>query len=101
MKKLILACAALAMTGCATVATFTIENRLMELGLSQKNASCMADGLEDRLNDSQLTDFAQFTVGLSKPKSTLALFNTLKSINDPDIARAVGITGVACIIGAL
>ncbi|MGV6820553.1 MAG: hypothetical protein ACWA5T_08665 [Parvularcula sp.] len=98
VRSFAIATALLAVSACATVATFTIENRLQELGLSQRSASCMADELDQQLNDRQLTDFARFTVTLTKRDNPLLVLDSLKSINDPDIQRAVATSGLICII---
>ena len=87
-------------TACATASRFTIENRLEDLGLSRDMAECMADGLDDRLNDDELAEFARFTVTVSKRKDLgpMAVVQSLSDISNPRIAKAVLATGLACVI---
>lgn len=99
MRAIILsAVAALAVSSCATVSKFTIENRLEELGLSSERAGCMSDELENRLTDSELSEFARFTVSLTARDNQLALLDALSSIQNAKIARAVGASGLVCIL---
>ncbi|MEM6649456.1 MAG: hypothetical protein AAF603_04320 [Pseudomonadota bacterium] len=86
------------LSACATASKFTIENRLQELGLSSKNASCMAKELDERLDDQELSEFAQFTVDLTRSNSSLGVIDTLSGVDNPKIARAVAVSGLACVI---
>lgn len=85
------------LTACATASKFTIEDRLNELGLSRGQASCVADELDDRLNDRELRDFARFTDQITAPDRPSDLIRSLERISDEKIARAVAQSGVSCV----
>ena len=88
------------LAACATVATATIENRLVDLGLSQDRAACMGDGLNERLSDEDLTKLARHMVTLSRADSPGRVVDAVASIDDMRIARAVVASGTACFLSA-
>lgn len=90
--------AALSLSACATVSKLTIENRLEELGLSQERAACMAGELDNRLNDQELAEFAEFTVTLTTKSSRGGVISALRQIDNPRIAGAVAASGLSCLI---
>ena len=91
-----LAAALLSMTACASVSKMTIADRLENLGLSRDRSECMAEELDDRLNDDQLGKFARFTVQLESSETTLEALNSLRQIDDPKITRAVTESAFSC-----
>lgn len=94
-----LACAA-PLAACATVATATIENRLVDLGLSERRAACMGDELDARLTDDDLTKLARHMITLSRADSAGEVVDAVASIDDFTIARAVVASGTACLFSA-
>lgn len=88
------------LAGCATVATATIENRLVNLGLSEQRAGCMADELDARLDDEDMTRLARHAVTLSRSDSPGEVVDALAGIDDFGIARAVIASGTACLFSA-
>lgn len=86
----------LAVTACATASKLTIADRLEDLGLSRDRSVCMADELDDRLNDDQLAKFARFTVRLEEADTALAAIGSLRQIEDAKIARAVTASAFSC-----
>ena len=96
IRSAALALAALAMTACASVSKLAIADRLENLGLSRDRSECMAQELDDRLNDDQLGKFARFTVQLDRAESTLDALNSLRQIDDPRITRAVTASAFSC-----
>lgn len=100
MRRTLTLAALLALTACATVATATIESRLIDLGLSRERAACMGDGLNERLDDDDLTKLARHMVTLSRADSPGQVVDAVASIDDFTIARAVVASGAACFLSA-
>ena len=98
MKLALIAGGAAALAACAT-STDTIEKRLINLGLDDNRAGCMATDLDARLDDRQLSDLAKFTTNLDRAETPVAAISSLKSIEDPLIARAVVASSVKCAFG--
>ena len=88
------------LTGCATVATATIENRLVDLGLSERRAGCMADELDARLDDEDMTKLARHAITLSRSDSPGEVVDALAGVDDFGITRAVVASGTACLFSA-
>ncbi len=88
---------AFAMTACATVSPrLRIENRFMELGLSERKASCMAHELDKRLDRDDMRDVADFIGRLNKASSTGENIDALLSIDNARAAGAIAASGLAC-----
>ena len=96
LRIIVLGGAILAVAACATVDKMTIADRLQNLGLSRDRSECMARELDDRLNDDQLRRFARFTVELDSADPALEALGSLRSIDDPRIARAVTSSAFSC-----
>ena len=98
---LVLALAAVAGSGgCATLATATIEDRLVDLGLSERRAACMAGELDARLDDEDLTRLARHAVTLGRSDSPGQVVDALAGVDDLGIAAAVVASGTACLFSA-
>ena len=91
---------ALTLAGCATVATATIESRLVDLGLSERRAACMGDELNARLDDDELTKLARHMVTLSRADSAGQVVDAVAGIDDVSVAAAVVASGAACLFSA-
>lgn len=96
IRTLALGLSVLAMTACATASKMTIADRLENLGLSRDRSECMANELDDRLNDNQLAKFARFTVQLDRAESPLEAISSLRQIDDNRIAGAVTASAFSC-----
>ena len=100
MRLLTTAALLATLSACATVANATIENRLVDLGLSQQRASCMADELDARLDDQDMTRLARHAVTLSRSDTPSEVVDALAGIDDFGITRAVIASGTACLFSA-
>lgn len=96
LRFLACSCTLLVLAGCATYSKLTIADRLENLGLSRDRSVCMADELDDRLNDDQLARFARFTVQLDRSDSPLEAIASLREIDDNRIAGAVTASAFSC-----
>ena len=93
---------ALALSACATPET-RVRTALMDAGLSQPIAACMADRMVDRLSLIQLNKLS----GLKKlrgqdiRKITVEDFlKRTRSLQDPEILGVVSASGLICAIKA-
>ncbi|GJL92347.1 hypothetical protein [Hyphococcus sp.] len=87
----------LAVTACATVSPrMRIENRFMELGLSERKAECMGNELDARLNRNDMKDVADFIGKLNNASSTGENIDALLSIDNARAAGAIAAAGLAC-----
>ena len=100
MRRTLALAALPALAACATVATATIESRLVDLGLSEERAGCMGDELNARLDDDDLTKLARHMVTLSRADSPGQVVDAVAGIDDFTIARAVVASGTACLFSA-
>jgi len=103
ISRPILIASALALTSCATPQT-RIENALVEAGLSEPMAGCMAERMVDRLSLLQLNKLR----GLKKLKNPDAenmsigeFMKHTKSLQDPEILGVVSSSGAICAIKQL
>jgi hypothetical protein len=92
----------LLLAACATPEN-RIESRLVEAGLGERSASCIADELTDRLSIGQLRRLSDFVKSVSGEnrveRLTLGqLANRLGGIGDPAIVSAVTRAGLGCAI---
>ena len=98
--RAVLILTAAVLSGCATVANATIENRLVDLGLSEQRAGCMADELDARLDDDDMTRLARHAVTLSRSDTPGEVVDALAGVDDFGITRAVIASGTACLFSA-
>lgn len=97
MKTLYLVLAALALAACATLSPrVRIENRFVELGLSQNRANCMASELDDRLGREDMKAVADFVGELNAAGSAGGVLDALLGIDNASAAAAIAAAGVAC-----
>jgi hypothetical protein len=93
----LLAVAVFAVAACATVSPrVRIENRFMELGLSERKAECMGNELDERLDRSDMNDVADFIGKLNKASTTGENIDALLSIDNARAAGAIAAAGLAC-----
>lgn len=84
---------------CATVSRLTIADRLTDLGLDSQQAGCMADKLDDQLDDAALGRLARLLDQLRAEARPDDVLRAIDRASDPEIAKAVGLAGVACLFG--
>ncbi|WP_375202138.1 hypothetical protein [Hyphococcus sp.] len=100
LRKSILICAVLSLAACATISPRTrIENRLMEIGLSERKAECMAYELDERLDRDDLNEVADFLGDVNDASSAGENYDTLLNIDNARAAAAIAASGLACAFG--
>ena len=92
-----LAAGALALSGCVgKIAESRVRSALVEGGLSQPNAACMARRMVERLSISQLRKLE----ALQGPKRGLLDYvAAVRKINDPEVVRVTAGAAALCISG--
>lgn len=93
---------ALALSACATPET-RVRTALMDAGLSQPIAACMADRIVDRLSLIQLNKLSGLKKlrGQDMRKITVEDFlKRTRSLQDPEILGVVSASGLICAIKA-
>ena len=93
---------ALALSACATPET-RVRTALMDAGLSQPVAACMADRMVDRLSLAQLNKLSGLKKlrGQDMRKITVEDFlKRTRSLQDPEILGVVSASGLICAIKA-
>jgi type IV pilus biogenesis protein CpaD/CtpE len=102
MKRVIAAASVLALAACATPET-RVRTALMDAGLSQPIASCMADRMVDRLSLIQLNRLSGLKKlrGTDMRKVTVDEFlKRTRSLQDPEILGVVTSSGLICAVKA-
>ena len=92
-------CAMLVMTGCATAARITLNDRLRAIGIGAATAECLVGELDQRLSDEDLQELARYTLRLARADSTVGAIRSLMTIDNPRAITAIGASGVACVTG--
>ena len=87
------------LSGCATAARATLENRFQAIGIPEGTAVCMVDDLSDELNAQDLSDLARYTFRIARAPSTIAAIRELIKIDNPRAVSAVGRAGFNCVTG--
>ena len=91
--------ALLVITGCATAARYTLQDRFRAIGIPAGTADCMVDELDQRLSDEDVQDLARYTLRLSRADSTFAAVQSLMAIDNPRAVTAIGRSAVSCVTG--
>ncbi|MBB5517382.1 hypothetical protein [Amphiplicatus metriothermophilus] len=95
--RVIAAAAFAGLAACATLsAQSRIENRLMDLGLSESRAECLAGELADTLDRRDLKDVADFLDRLDRADTPRGVVETLRRIDNPRAAATVAAAAIAC-----
>lgn len=90
----------LMIASCATISPrVRLENRLVEFGLSEQRAECMASELDERLDRSDLKAVADYVSELNKATSPGEALDALLSIDNNRAAGAIARAGIACAFG--
>jgi type IV pilus biogenesis protein CpaD/CtpE len=101
-RAALVALIALALSACATPET-RVRTALMDAGLSQPIAACMADRMVDRLSLAQLNKLSGLKKlrGQDMRKITVEDFlKRTRSLQDPEILGVVSASGLICAIKA-
>ena len=101
-RAALVTCVALALSACATPET-RVRTALMDAGLSQPIAACMADRMVDRLSLVQLNKLSGLKKlrGQDMRKITVEDFLTrTHSLQDPEILGVVSSSGLICAVKA-
>jgi type IV pilus biogenesis protein CpaD/CtpE len=99
-RAALVALIALALSACATPET-RVRTALMDAGLSQPIAACMADRMVDRLSLIQLNKLSGLKKlrGQDMRKITVEDFlKRTRSLQDPEILGVVSASGLICAI---
>ncbi|MFC2950913.1 hypothetical protein ACFOOP_03180 [Marinicaulis aureus] len=100
LKKSILICAVLSLAACATISPRSrIENRLVDIGLSERKAECMAHELDERLDRDDLNDVADFLGDVNEASSDGENYDALLNIDNARAAAAIAAAGLSCAFG--
>lgn len=93
----IAACLALASAGCVSkLAEGRVRSALVDAGLSQPNAACMAERMTDRLTIGQLRKLE----ALQAPKRSLADYvYTVRRVGDRELIEVTASSAVLCATG--
>ena len=91
--------ALLVVTGCATAARYTLQDRFRAIGIPAGTADCMVDELDQRLTNEDLQDLARYTLRLSRADSTFEAVRSLMTIDNPRAVTAIGRSAVSCVTG--
>jgi hypothetical protein len=101
LKPTLLACSfMLALIGCSTPET-QIRSALLDAGLSQPMATCMAGRLVDRLSATQLWKLRELKQLGGKDAQNLSVrdfVNNSKSLQDPEIMSVISSSALVCAI---
>jgi hypothetical protein len=97
MRRACLACLGLlAVAGCATPET-RLRAGLMEAGLSEPLAACMADRMVDRLSLMQLRRLADLKQA-GRADSLDAFLHRVRSLRDPEIWTVTSSSAAICAV---
>ena len=87
------------LVSCATVAKATLEDRFQKIGIPEDTAVCMANDLDERLSDEDLSDLARYTVSLTRADTTEKAIKALSRIDNPRAVTAIAASAISCIGG--
>lgn len=97
MRRFLFAMAALAATGCVSKLAYgQVKSALVEAGLSEDNAACMATRMTDRLNILQLNELKQLK-GASR--SLGQFLDAVRKIDDPETIEVTVSAAALCASG--
>ncbi len=103
MRVALALAAALALTGCIDrVVESRVESALVDNGVSQSNAECMAARMVDRLTIEQLRKLEELKpqAGESKrPTGVSDLLRRLERVGDTEVIGVTGSSAALCVAG--
>lgn len=85
-----------AIAACATVSPRSrLEAQLLEIGVGERGAECLADELSDSLSRRELSALANFLEDLNR-SGRRSGFDSILRIDDPSVAAKIAGAGVTC-----
>ena len=100
MRRVLVVVALLAATGCVQkIAESRVRSALLDAGLSERNASCMAGRMVDRLSLLQLRRIGRLSqLRGSDPRSTSveSFLHRTRALQDPEILAVVMTSAGVC-----
>ncbi len=97
MKKIIVIMGlALLVSACASIARYSIEDSLRNIGIPAKRADCMGGQLKDRLSDDDLQDLARYLSGLSKSETPGEALDAMLKIDNARAVGAISASAISC-----
>lgn len=85
-----------AIAACATMSPRSrLETQLIEIGIGERGAECLADDLSDSLSRRELSALANFLEGLNR-SGRRSGFDSILRIDDPSVAAKIAGAGVTC-----
>ena len=86
----------LMVSSCASVPSARLESQLIELGLSDDRAFCLADELKARLDTRDYDSVTSFVTSLNDAQSPGEGIDALLSIDNPVAAQAIARAAFSC-----
>jgi uncharacterized protein YceK len=98
MRAIITIIVAMALiSGCTTVAKYSIRDNLIDIGIPENKADCMADQLEERLDSDDLQELARYMSGLSRADTPGEALDELLKVDNPQAVGAITASGISCL----
>nr|WP_137676184.1 hypothetical protein [Parerythrobacter lutipelagi] len=96
-------CAALFVTGCVEkIAESRVKSALQEAGLSERNSSCMAGRMVDRLTISQLRKLENLKPREGEPRKPATLsgyVERVRRVGDAEVLTVTSSSAALCAVG--
>ena len=95
--------ASLALSACAASPTMRVRTALLQAGVPQRMANCLADRLVERLSYDQLRELGQIAKLPREDTGKLTIHQLVKrvsAIGDPKIVEVVTSSGIGCAIAS-
>ena len=103
MRLLLIAAAALALTGCVQkIAESRVHSALVEAGLSDKNADCMAGRMVDRLTIAQLKKLEAMKARAGERERLLTIgefVERVRRVGDTEVVAVTASSAGLCAVG--
>ena len=97
MGRIVLAAAALATAGCVErIAESRVRSALLDAGLSQHNADCMAHRMVDRLSIGQLRKLEALR---GRKRSLAEYVVAVRKVGDPEVIGVAASSAALCTTG--
>jgi hypothetical protein len=97
--RIVLAAAALATAGCVEkIAENRVRSALLDAGLSQRNAGCMAQRMVDRLSIGQLRKLEALR---GKKRSLVEYVVAVRRVGDPEVIGVTASSAALCTTGVV
>lgn len=98
--RAVIAAALLLLAGCAeTIAESRVRSALLDAGLSERNADCMAERMVDRLTIAQLRRLEALEELEGKEPTLPEFVRAVREIDDPEILGVTASSAALCATG--